>query len=91
MMMKRLGLAVYGGLVLTILVLTMTIGAAGQMAKPKGEHRTVTQVLDSTVLNLEHEFVPAAEAMPEDKFGFAPSDGEFKGVRLRCRSSMWRR
>jgi hypothetical protein len=80
-MMKRLGLAVYGGLVLTILVLTMTIGAAGQMAKPKGEHRTVTQVLDSTVLNLEHEFVPAAEAMPEDKFGFAPSDGEFKGVR----------
>ncbi len=27
------------------------------------------------------EFVPAAEAMPEDKFGFAPSNGEFKGVR----------
>jgi len=37
--------------------------------------------LDRTVLNLEHEFVPAAEAMPEDKFGFAPTNGEFTGVR----------
>jgi uncharacterized damage-inducible protein DinB len=47
----------------------------------KDEHRTVTQVLDRSVTNMEHEFVSAAEAMPEDKFGFAPSNGEFKGVR----------
>jgi hypothetical protein len=38
-------------------------------------------VLGRTVTNLEHDFVPAAEAMPEEKFGFAPSNGEFKGVR----------
>jgi uncharacterized damage-inducible protein DinB len=25
--------------------------------------------------------VPAAEAMPEDKYNFAPTNGEFKGVR----------
>lgn len=25
--------------------------------------------------------IPAVEAMPADKFGFAPTDGEFKGVR----------
>jgi uncharacterized damage-inducible protein DinB len=50
-------------------------------AAQKDEHRTVTQVLDHSVSNVEQEFVPAAEAMPEDKFGFAPSDGEFKGVR----------
>src|ERR1019366_10050178 len=73
-MMKRLGLVVCG-----LLVLTMT--AAAQAAKPKEEHRTVTEVLDRTVLNMEHEFVPAAEAMPEDKFGFAPTNGAFKGVR----------
>ena len=54
---------------------------AAQAGKPKEQHRSVTEVLDSTVLNLEHEFVPAAEAMPEDKFGFAPTNGEFKGVR----------
>src|SRR5579862_9405718 len=62
-------------------VLILAISAAAQMAKPKEEHRSVVDILDHTVLNLEHEFVPAAEAMPEDKFGFAPSNGEFKGVR----------
>ncbi len=30
---------------------------------------------------LEKEFVDAVEAMPEDKFNFAPTTGEFKGVR----------
>jgi hypothetical protein len=55
--------------------------AAAQHHKGKDEHRTVTQVLDQSVSNAEHEFVPAAETMPEDKFGFAPTSGEFKGVR----------
>ena len=50
-------------------------------AKPKEEHRSVTQILDRVISNTEEEFVPAAEAMPEDKFDFAPSNGEFKGVR----------
>ncbi len=27
------------------------------------------------------QFVPAAEAMPEEKYGFAPTEGEFKGVK----------
>jgi hypothetical protein len=49
--------------------------------KTKEEHRTVTQVLDRGVTNMEHEFVPAAEAMPEEKFSFVPTDGEFKGAR----------
>ena len=54
---------------------------AAQATKPKEERRTVTEILDHTVLNMEYEFIPAAEAMPEDKFGFAPTNGEFKGVR----------
>jgi len=29
----------------------------------------------------EKEIIPAVEAMPADKFGFAPTDGDFKGVR----------
>jgi uncharacterized damage-inducible protein DinB len=45
------------------------------------EHKTVTQVLDGAVKGVEGEFVPAAEAMPEDKYSFAPTAGEFKGVR----------
>ncbi|MGA9510882.1 MAG: DinB family protein [Candidatus Sulfotelmatobacter sp.] len=54
---------------------------AAQVNKKHEQHRTVTEVLDRAVTNMEHEFVSAAEAMPEDKFGFAPSNGEFKGVR----------
>jgi len=73
-MRKRLGMVAFG-----LLVLTMS--AAAQAAKPMEERRTVTMILDRTVLNLEHDFVPAAEAMPEEKFGFAPTGGEFKGVR----------
>lgn len=42
---------------------------------------TIAKVLDRNITNVEEEFVPAAEAMPEDKYGFVPSDGEFKGVR----------
>jgi len=62
-------------------VLALAALRASQDNKGKDERRTVTEVLDRTVSNMEHEFVPAAEAMPEDKFGFAPSNGEFKGVR----------
>jgi uncharacterized damage-inducible protein DinB len=42
---------------------------------------TTSQVLDHSLANLEREFVSAAEAMPEDKYNFAPSSGEFKGVK----------
>ena len=66
---------------LAFCVLALAALSAAQDNKSKDEHRTVTQVLDRTVSNVEHEFVPAAEAMPEDKFGFAPTNGEFKGVR----------
>ena len=62
-------------------LLTLAWVAVAQTDKPKDEHRTATQVLDHAVSNLEREFVPAAEAMPEEKYGFAPTNGEFKGVR----------
>lgn len=39
------------------------------------------QVLDELMSNAEKEIVPAADAMPEDKYAFAPTNGEFKGVR----------
>ena len=42
---------------------------------------TVPQLLDELVSNAEKEIVPAAEAMPEEKYSFAPSEGKFHGVR----------
>ena len=68
--------------VMLIMLLMLVAGRSGvaQTAKP-AESATVAQVLDQSVTGVEGEFVPAAEAMPEDKYSFAPTAGEFKGVR----------
>jgi hypothetical protein len=47
---------------------------------------TIASIIEQQVGILEREFVGAAEAMPEDKYNFAPSSlniqgSEFKGVR----------
>ena len=42
---------------------------------------TVTSVLNILYGVVEQEVVSAAEAMPEDNYSFAPTNGEFKGVR----------
>ena len=42
---------------------------------------TITSVLDTQLRIVEFEFTGAAEAMPEDKYSFAPTNGNFKGVR----------
>lgn len=59
--------------------------AGGRVARAQeaksAEHHTIAQELDKNVTGVEKEFVSAAEAMPEDKYSFAPTNGEFKGVR----------
>ena len=65
-------------LLAALLVVCSSLALA--QAKPE-DHPTVTKVLDSRISGVEGEFVPAAEAMPEEKYSFAPSSGEFKGVR----------
>jgi hypothetical protein len=39
------------------------------------------EAFDRQFSNMEKEFVSLVEAMPADKFDFAPTTGEFKGVR----------
>ena len=58
--------------------------AQGAPAKPAaGSTVAPAQVYGHLLSLMENEFVGAAQAMPEDKYGFAPpaSAGEFKGVR----------
>ncbi|MBS1852494.1 MAG: DinB family protein [Acidobacteria bacterium] len=55
--------------------------SAMAFAQNKKEPKTVAEVLDHSLTSLEKEFVPAAEAMPADKYDYAPTAGEFKGVR----------
>jgi hypothetical protein len=42
---------------------------------------TISSVLNLLYSIVEQEVVSAAEAMPEDKYHFAPTNGEFTGVR----------
>ena len=42
---------------------------------------TIASVMEVQLRIVESQFVPAAEAMPEDKYSFAPANGEYKGVR----------
>lgn len=42
---------------------------------------TITSVLDTQLRIVEFEITSAAQAMPEDKYSFAPTNGNFKGVR----------
>jgi hypothetical protein len=55
---------------------TLAMSQAAAPAKP-----TFASVLDQRLSQTEKTVVPAAEAMPDDKFAFAPTQGEFKGVR----------
>ncbi len=73
---------------MAILILAMGAGAvpvtanAQMAAQAKADQKvTFAQVFDRNLTNVEKEVVDAADAMPEDKFNFAPTQGEFKGVR----------
>ena len=82
-----------------LLVLTFAIGAAAQggatpspaATKPtappaQAAPPTIGGVIDRQISIIEREFVSAAEAMPEEKYNFAPNGlniagSDFKGVR----------
>jgi uncharacterized damage-inducible protein DinB len=55
--------------------------AKKEAEKPVETETTVDKVLSTYVTNLQQTLRLLAMAMPEDKYGFAPTNGEFKGVR----------
>ena len=67
-------------------ILLLALGTAGKLAaaNPQAktdEKPTFAAVYERTLKGVEGEVVSAAEAMPDDKFNFAPTQGDFKGVR----------
>jgi len=73
---------VMAGLMLASVLSTAGFAANPQAAAPAQTKLTFPSVYDHILSAVEKEFVDAAEAMPEDKFNFAPTGpGEFKGVR----------
>ena len=73
-----------------ILVMCLARGALFAQAQPQVvdtnhigplEAGREKRALESLLKIVEKMVVSAVDAMPADKFGFAPTDGEFKGVR----------
>jgi hypothetical protein len=63
------------------LVASAGSGIAIAQAPQLEKDATISQIEDYSVGPVERLLVRAADAMPEDKFSFAPTNGEFKGVR----------
>jgi DinB family protein len=66
----------------TFLLLFSAGAAVAQVEKSQDPRpETVNQVLDEWVTKIEQLVVPAAEVLPEEKYSFTPSAGQFAGVR----------
>src|ERR1700722_6715351 len=66
---------------LTLSLLLIGSGVARAQNTKPAPIRTVSQALDFWITNTENLVVPAADAMPAEKYSFAPTAGEFTGVR----------
>jgi len=74
------------GLAVAACFLCGSVVLAQQGAPPAGPPMaqgtpTITSVLDMQLSIVEREVTGVAEEMPEDKYSFAPTNGEFAGVR----------
>jgi uncharacterized damage-inducible protein DinB len=64
------------------LCLSAVLAIAQQPASSAGSPPpSIASVMDRQLSVLESQFVPAAEAMPADRYSFAPGGSEFRGVR----------
>src|SRR3984885_14964829 len=66
---------------LLALLLVASNGPARAQVHQMTPIHTVSQALDFWITNTENLVVPAADAMPGEKYSFAPTAGEFTGVR----------
>jgi uncharacterized damage-inducible protein DinB len=64
----------------TLLLATPALRAAASTPAPAAQ-LSPAQVLDSMLTRYANEMVPLVQAMPADKFNFAPTNGQFTGVR----------
>ena len=68
--------------VLLILFLAASVSLLlAQAQQPSQKPATIASTINKTWCMIEDEFVSLADAMPDDKFSFAPTAGEFKGAR----------
>jgi uncharacterized damage-inducible protein DinB len=64
----------------SLLLLASSGSVFAQPDKPAA-YRPASHVADEWITRSETQLVAAADAMPADKYSFAPTSGEFRGVR----------
>ena len=64
---------------MSLVCASVVAAAVSFAAEPSSS--AISKSLDGDLKGIEKELVPLVEAMPADKFDFAPKQGEFKGVR----------
>jgi uncharacterized damage-inducible protein DinB len=67
--------------ILTLLLTTGLAAGASAQSTTKTDARTAAQVMRDLVASSEKQITRLATEMPEDKYSFAPTQGEFRGVR----------
>jgi hypothetical protein len=65
----------------TLVSLLVVTGGSVAQSPRAGGHRTGTQILDFILNFQEDRIVAVADAMPAEKYSFAPTQGSFEGVR----------
>ena len=68
-------------------------------AQDRPQPKTISDSINFIWKDVERDFIALAEAMPEDKWNFKPTQGEFKGVRtfgeqikhVACANEAWAR
>jgi len=67
--------------ILILIVASFGVPAGCQAKAPAAKPETVASSVLRTWKLIEYQFISAADAMPEEKYSFAPSSGEYTGVR----------
>ena len=66
--------------VMFLVLLTSSVGLTAQSSRPT-QGRSVGKELEVWVAKIEEQVIPTADAMPEEKYGFVPTAGNFEGTR----------
>jgi uncharacterized damage-inducible protein DinB len=72
---------ILSAVLLGTLALPATPRLLAQSSSASGATSSPAQVVDQILSMVEHEMVSLAESMPADKYDFAPTQGNFQGVR----------
>jgi uncharacterized damage-inducible protein DinB len=65
----------------TLITILLVCSAAAHAQQSPPEPKTIPDSINFIWKDIEHDFTALADAMPEDKWSFRPTQGEFKNVR----------